>query len=284
MTGPRSVLVVGADGMIGHALAGRLRADGVEVRGTSRRKGSTAGDLYLDLARPETWPDPPPTDAAVLCAAVARLADCERDPHSSRRVNVEGCVELVRRLVGRGAFAVFLSSDKVFDGTTPRRARDDPPSPVTEYGRQKAEAEAGVLAAGGAVLRLSKVLAPDVGIVARWRANLARGEPVTPFKDMWLAPVPCRLVVETIRHVIAARRPGLYQLSGAEDRSYADLAFRLADLLGADPGLVRPIAAPVPPLHRPRFTTLDMSLEAELWDLAPPAFEDTLAEMAGSAG
>src|SRR5689334_1013461 len=91
------VLVVGADGEIGRALAVHLAAAGAAVIGTTRRAGAAAqhGRMFLDLAAdPAGWPAFPAADAAVICAAVARVADCERDPDAARRVNVDGPLAL----------------------------------------------------------------------------------------------------------------------------------------------------------------------------------------------
>src|SRR5690242_1400182 len=81
------VLVVGADGEIGRALAAHLAAAGAAVAGTTRRRpgAARAGRQFLDLAAdPEDWQPLPAVDAAVICAAVARVADCERDPDGAR--------------------------------------------------------------------------------------------------------------------------------------------------------------------------------------------------------
>ena len=94
------------------------------------------------------------------------------------RLGQGGPARLAQALSASGAFPVLLSTNLVFDGTVPYRGPDDPVCPRTEYGRQKAAAERAVLAAGGAVVRLTKVLGPDDPLVTGWVARLRRGEPV----------------------------------------------------------------------------------------------------------
>jgi len=281
---PSSALIVGADGYVGAGLARHLRKAGWRVWGTSRR-GAPARDVVpLDLSG--DVPELPDVGAAVICAARARLGDCAADPLGSRRVNVDGAARVAAALVRRGAWPLFLSTDKVFDGLVPQRRRDDATCPRTEYGRQKADAERAVLAAGGSVLRLCKVVSPELPLVAGWRAALQRGETISPFTDMVLAPVPLAHVCLLVERLILARSAGIYHCTGAEDRSYAALAEAIAAALGADRGLLRPQAcdpAAHPPEARPPHSTLEMSVEEGRFGLGQPAFDDVARGLAFTA-
>ncbi len=281
MVGP--VLVVGGDGKIGRALAGHLEALGVEVLASTRRPECVAVKRpLLDLSQPEAGLDTLPGVASVvLTAAVPGLRACEDDPAGSARINVAGTNRLAEAMAGRGAQVLLLSTDKVFDGSVALRQREDSVSPRTEYGRQKALAEAGVRGLGqqGAILRLSKVLAPEEPLLREWRAALAAGRVIGPFTNMYLAPVPTALVCRLIALLIGARSHGIFHLSGAEDRPYADFAGRLATKLGATPGLIQPCACD-PGQHsidaRPRHSSLDMSLELERFGLRQPSFAEVV--------
>lgn len=235
-----SLLVVGADSLVGQAL---LRAYPGAL-GTSRRPDSS--HWRLDLAGdPTTWQLPPVLEVAVLCAAVTRLADCQRDPVTSRAVNVTGAVRLAEKLVQQGVFVIYLSSDKVFDGRQPLYCTDEPYSPLTEYGRQKAEAERQLLQMEDrvAVLRLSKILGSKNPLFSDWRAALRNGEVIRPFSDMTLAPVPLAGVVAVLGLLAAHRLPGVWHFTGQKDVTYAEVARYAARLWGADETLIQPILA-----------------------------------------
>jgi len=275
----RRILVVGGDALIGRALVAHLKRQGHEVFASSRRAGS---DLHLDLTRPDSWPDLPPVDAAILVAAVARLADCDRDPEGSRRVNLAAPSLLAERLAAQGSHCLFLSTDKVFDGSRPLRARDDARCPLTEYGRQKAAAEAAVLAAGGAVLRLSKVLSPDLELLQDWRRKLLAGEPITPFADMNLAPVTADFVAALATDLALDRKSGIFHCTGGEDLPYTALAESMASALGADRALIRPIKAAgtmLPGILVP-YSSLEMSREADLYGRPNPTFASVTGKIA----
>jgi dTDP-4-dehydrorhamnose reductase len=274
------VLVIGGDGLIGRALVAHLRSLEIDVIATSRRDGQ--GDLQLDLAEPHSWPKLPRAAAAVVVGAVARLGDCERQPERSRRVNAAAPALLAERLAKRDTHCLLLSTDKVFDGTTPLRVRHDPPCPATEYGRQKAAAEQAVLASGGAVLRLGKVLAPDLDLLQDWRRKLALGQSITPFHDMWLAPVSIGMVTTLIARLIGDRRPGIFHCGGAEDRTYVSLAAQFVEAIGAEVTLIRPTTAigVIPATHRVRYSSLEMTREAALYGMQNPPFDEVVSRIA----
>jgi len=270
------LLIVGGDGTVATALAAHLTARGIGFHATTRR-APRPDRPFLDLAAESGFEL---ADAgygsAVICAAVARLAACAADPAGSRAVNVTGTAALARRLAANGTRVLYLSTDKVFDGTRPRRRADEPTCPATEYGRQKAEAEAAVLALpGGTVLRLSKVIHPGMTLFEGWAADLRAGRAIAPFADMGFAPVTTSMVASTIEAVLARGGPGLWQLSAPEDVTYAAAALHIARRLGAPEALVRPAegaAAQALGGERPvPFTAFDTGrLSAEL-GIEPPA-------------
>jgi dTDP-4-dehydrorhamnose reductase len=281
----RRILIVGGDSLVGAALAGQFRAAGHRVLRTTRRRDTVAADRpFLDLSTAaDDLPDLPAVDAVVLAAAVARIGDCETDPEASSRINVDGTVAVARAMAGQGAQVLFLSTDKVFDGSVPNRPRTDATCPLTEYGRQKAAAEAAILALRNAsVLRLSKVLSADVDLVRGWLADLHAGKPITPFSDLYLAPVWPGLIGHIIGHIFDDRAGGIFHCTGAADRSYVDLARGLAARFDLDPALVGSRETPPDiglPAARVAHTTLEMSVETERWGIVAPDFDATLAAL-----
>ncbi len=225
----------------------------------------------LDLSRPlADWSPPPGTRAACIFAAVARLAACENDPVGSAHINVTQTTALIERLIAHDVAVVFASSDKVFDGTRPQMPADAPVAPNCEYGRQKAAIEALLRAhmqrgADAAILRLSKVVAPDSALFADWIAALRAHRKVRAFTDLMFAPVPIALVVAAVAALLADRARGIFQLSGPRDISYSEAAHFLARRLGADETLIEDMSARdggQPPGAAAPFTSLELQRAA----------------------
>ena len=267
------VLVIGADGAIGEAVAARLEAGGARVVRTSRR--GTAGSLPLDLeAVPATWTPPPGIASAVFCAAVTSTDACRDRPEQCRRVNVDATLDLGRRLAAAGARTVFLSTNMVFDGSMPCVPATAPRRPRTAYGRMKAEAEEGLLTLGGTtIVRLTKVVGRTLPVIEGWRATLGRGETVRPFSDLPMAPVTLHLAAAVIAAAACETLGPILQVSAGADLAYADVAARLAARWGFAPELVQPetVADSGTRLeHVPAHTTLDASAVRDRLGLEPP--------------
>jgi dTDP-4-dehydrorhamnose reductase len=276
----RKVLIVGGDSEIAGATAAHLRVCGHEVLATTRRPDRVAPNRpLLDLATPvDNWPIPPGIDAVCLCAGIARLNDCARDPTGSSRINVTGITTMADKLLARGLPVLFLSTDKVFDGSRPHVPAGAATCPVSEYGKQKAAAEAALVAqmergAPAVILRLAKIVSPGMDLLRGWIANLAVGNPIRAFHDMQMAPTPVALVAAVIERLLSEPRPGIVQLTGPRDIAYSEVALQLAGKLGADPALVEKVSAysaGLPAGSTAPHTTLDSSTLRDRFGIVVP--------------
>ncbi len=273
-------LLVGGDSEIGSGTADLLKGQGVAVVTTTRRADRRADDVaLLDLSQPlDTWEPPAGTAAACIFAAIARLAVCADDPEGSAFINVDQTLALTERLVSRGSYVLFLSTNQVFDGNVAHVPADAESCPVSEYGRQKAKTEAALKAMMGrgapvAILRLAKVVSSDMALVRDWAGTLRAGQPIRAFHDMPMAPVPTEIVSEAIGKLLQDRARGVFQLSGPRDVSYFEVGCHVAERVGAPLSLVESASAldaGQPPGSTPVHTTLDSSALAERYHLVAP--------------
>jgi len=240
----RSFCVVGADGLIGAALRQALKDRGLACVATTRRPERAAGDMrLLDLADERAVSAfSAEAGVAFLCAAITNMLACERDPEGTKKVNVTAAVTIARRLWDAGAHVVLLSTNVAFDGSKPFPQPTSPVAPANEYGRQKAQAEAAIAALGNrfTIVRMTKVLGPNLPLIRGWCENLRKGNPIRPFADIFIAPLSLPYVVRALLRVGEHRQEGILHLSGERDLSYAEFATLIAARLGARAGLVRP--------------------------------------------
>jgi nucleoside-diphosphate-sugar epimerase len=167
----RTALITGATGFVGGHLAERLAADGWTVRALVRPTSDTARLKALGAELVMGGLDDAEAIAKGASGAevVFHLAAATTAPSEAafRRVNAEGT-----RTVAQGALAaeprprrlVYLSSyaacGPASDGR-PRRT-DEPPAPLTAYGRTKLEGEAAAREAAAAGVELLILRAPAV--------------------------------------------------------------------------------------------------------------------------
>jgi dTDP-4-dehydrorhamnose reductase len=277
-------LIIGVDGSFGGALSRSLHSRGHEVVATTRRRDRAAEHLFLDLTAP--LPVLPRVDVAVICAAMARLEDCRRHPELAHRVNVAAPFELARSLTQAGARAIMLSTSSVFGCLAPHVDETAKPAPRGAYARLKAEAEARLLELGTqiSVLRLTKVVKPNAGLLSEWIRHLGEGKPVRAFDDSGLCPLTVAHVVGAITAVIEGGQGGIYHVSGAADVSYAQAAKFLAQCIGAVHELVEPVHgvdSGMPCEELTPFTSLATGRLSRLSGFVPPEALEVLQNVYG---
>lgn len=257
-------LVVGADSVLGTALARQLTLEGIRFVGTSRRKAQA--DLrLLDLGAPEcTWDLPHRVDVAYILAGVTNMAACEADPTGTAQINVDATLALSRALHRRGAHVIVVSTNLVLSGERPHGAISDLLAPQNVYAQQKAAVECALCSSsfGGtsSVLRITKIAESLRGLLGGWAAELRDGRSVSPFDDLICAPMPLKAAIAALCRLGDLRSLGIHHYGADQDISYTMIAKRLARFLGCSPSLVHgttSCAAGIKLPALPKFTTLD---------------------------
>ncbi len=262
-----AVLMVG-HGLIGEAVAARLRAAGQPTVCVARRSLSDPADLALDLASEagraalaEALQRLRP-DRVVLAHGPSDVTWIEANEAAADAVHC-GVATIVAR---SGAAVLLISTDNVFPGVRSRYRARDPVEPANGYGRVKARTESILLAGTPAALVLR------VSLVYGWagagqRPTFAQrcldaagaGLPMDAPTDQIFTPIHVRDVAAVIAALCgsAAPRTGVAHQAGPTELSrydFARLAYRLA---GADAALVRPcLRRETAWACRPRFSSL----------------------------
>jgi dTDP-4-dehydrorhamnose reductase len=207
---PRRVLITGAGGQLGRALAETF-----------------AGDRVLALSREEwdvTEPAPPlgPVDLVLHAAAWTGVDGAEADPQGAAAVNVGGTANAA----ALGAPLVAFSSDYVFDGR--KRSpyvESDAPSPQSAYGRTKLHGE-GAAGDRAWIVRSSWLFGPTGNnfVLTMLRLGSEREE-VAVVDDQRGCPTYVGHLAAAVRELVDGGRPfGRWHLAAAGDCTWADFA------------------------------------------------------------
>jgi dTDP-4-dehydrorhamnose reductase len=284
------ILVTGASGQLGGYLVRELRARGVPVTAWS---GSRTGNLFGTCLRPvdladadaiaRAFADARP-DIVLHAGALARVADCWRDPHKAELVNARAA-SVLADLAGRsGSRLVFVSTDLVFDGDKGWYREADAPRPLSVYGQTKVAAEHAVLTIlRTVVVRLSLLFGPGIGgrptFFDEQVAALREGRPCNVFEDEWRTPLGLQTAAAGLLAVAESDFTGLLHLGGPERMTRAEMARRLAGYLRCDSSVLVPISrtAGAGSEPRPRDTSLDSSFwRRDFPDVPWPSWDESL--------
>jgi len=270
------VLLLGAGGMLGHAIA-RTAPTQVEVLGPAlpRIDITDADAVRAALAshRPR-W--------VINAAAYTRVDDAEREPELAHRVNAlaVGALGTLCRELGSGV--VHVGSDYVFAGEADRPYReDDATSPVNRYGASKLAGERALLESGARALIV--------------RTQWLFGSPGRSFpRTMWeraRAALPTRVVADqtgrptltddlarAIWRLVALDAEGIVHAANDGTATWYEVARAVHEAAGAPTLVSACTSADYPtPARRPRYSVLDTArLESLLGGPLPP-WPDALA-------
>ncbi len=170
----------------------------------------------------------------------------------ARSIVVDGSENVALAAHGVGARLVHLSTDVVFDGRQGRPyAEGDAPSPCTEYGRAKADAEQRVAAAHpDALIVRTSLIVGGPGHAPSKHELVALDPAMTFFEDEIRSPIQVGDLAAALLELAQLDTTGPLHVAGADDLSRADLAELVAGRA------VR--RAPAPP-GRPLDCSLDCS-------------------------
>jgi dTDP-4-dehydrorhamnose reductase len=253
------ILVVGARGTLGRAFVRACHDRGLACVATTRQELdiADAGAIEATLTRLGPW-------AVVNAAGYARVDAAEHDWWACYRDNTVGAGLLAAACRARGLPLLTFSSALVFDGT---RAvpylESDAVGPLNVYGLSKARAEERVvrLAPSALVLRTSALFGPGDpdNFVARTLGALSRG-PLRAVDDQVVSPTYVPDLVHAALDLLIDGATGIWHLATPGALSWAELARRVAERAGLDPGRVEGVPEARLPrgpcARRPRFSAL----------------------------
>jgi dTDP-4-dehydrorhamnose reductase len=267
------VMILGASGLLGHALIREWRGD--DVVGLSSRDVDIRDANKVEDVTRTTRPD-----WIVLAAAYADVDGCESNPDRACAVNRDGAVNVARAAKQVGAKLIFLSSDYVFDGkkTVPYETAD-PRNPQSVYGRSKAEAEVGLLEVlpECCIVRTSWLFGVGGKCFPDTILKMAATRPALDVvDDQRGCPTYCVDLARAIMELCHKGAHGIVQVTNAGDCSWFDFAGEIVKSAGLST-VVRPVSSAqmARPAPRPAYSVLSAA-SLKRYGIAMPTWRDAL--------
>lgn len=222
-----TILLIGAQGQVGHALARSLAPLG-RVVALDRR--------HVDLSRAGVilpWLEKYTPRVIVNAAAYTAVDKAETERDAAAALNTRLPAELAAWAARHGALLVHYSTDYVYDGQgeAPRH-EDEHPAPLSVYGQTKLEGDRAIQATGcdHLIFRTSWVYAARGYNFMRTMLKLAaERDSLRVVADQVGAPTPAWLIASVTalavgRHQQGLPVCGLYHLTAAGETSWHGFA------------------------------------------------------------
>jgi dTDP-4-dehydrorhamnose reductase len=280
-------------------LFGKIGQVGWELRRTL----APLGDLIcidfpeVDLTKPDsirTWIRDTAPKIIVNAAAYTAVDKAESDPALANKINGEAPAIMAEEAKRRGALLVHYSTDYVFDGTkTTPYVEDDPPNPLSVYGRSKLAGDTAIQQIGGnyLIFRLCWVYGSRGSNFLLTMMRLARErENLRVVADQIGCPTTSRLIAETtalaLQHARRsdpdARGGGVYHLCCSGQASWHEFARAIVDRMPAAGRKCRTVeaitSADYPtPAKRPAYSVMSCARLHHTFGLTLPDWQDALS-------
>jgi dTDP-4-dehydrorhamnose reductase len=278
----QTVVITGANGMLGHALTDALTARGITPIALARAHCDLA-----DASQVQKLFDHKPT-LVLNCAAHTKVDQCEQEPELADRINGIAVGELAAGCKKIGALLVHVSTDFVFNGqgTAPYKI-DDPTGPLSAYGRSKLLGETEL-----------KRNAPDRWLIVRtaWvfgrhGANFPRtmvtvakaGKPLSVITDQVGSPTYTVDLAAGILALIDRNAHGVFAFTNSGQTNWNQFARTTLQTFGIDHPVTATTAdewAKAKPAAaiRPRFSAMDLTPFERAAGYSPRHWTDALRD------
>ena len=287
MTPRKTLLITGASGFLGRALAETARQAGWRVVGTY---------FTHPITLPGTTMTPLDIRDRDAVVALCRATRPDVVIHTAYRRGterfmagsiVQGSAHVAAAANETGARLIHISSDVVFDGEKGWYREDDPVAPVHDYGRAKAAAEDVIrqIYPAAVIVRTSLIIdpvAPDQQSAWIWR-SIREHTTVTLFSDEYRCPVHRDDLVRALLFLAKSDFSGVLHVAGTERVSRYEIGLTLAAWAGlSGAGILLPGKSRASGRMRPRDCSLDCRRARNLLPFPLRGFQAFMAKVTRS--
>lgn len=259
--------------------------------GTSRRNMENPPPhiLFLDLKECNDFEIPPLVSRVEIFAGVTGYEECASNAHSFH-VNVIGVTEIAKKAIDMGIPVTYISSSSVFSKDILIANESDAPSPDSEYGIQKYEAEVAILKHAESIgrsnlvsiVRPTKILSQHRNPISKWLSNSSVLLPNLIFSDLYFSPISSAYFSSALLKIANSNMFGIFHLSGSQSMSYSDFAKAavkrgiIKDDLLTD---IKMADLEVPLFYAHKTGHLNMERTTSLLGISPQKLEEVLEDL-----
>lgn len=229
---PTPILITGATGTLGRALAAACHRRGLTFVLTNRAELDVLDPASIGaaLARHKPW-------AVINASGWVRVDEAEAAPDACFATNTGGAIRLAEHCLDHGIRYVGISSDLVFDGHIDRPYLEgDATNPLNIYGASKARAEQGI--DDVLTIRTAAFFSPHDrhNFAHAVRQSILDGQVFrTPPEYYAVTPTYVPHLVDVLLDLLIDDARGIWHVSNGEELSWGAFARHIAVACGLPP-------------------------------------------------
>lgn len=274
------IIITGANGMVARAAIAHCRSLDDYVIGLTRAELDVS-----DLDAVKTMVADAKPDAVLNCAAFTDVDGSESNERLAFAANADGPENLAIVARETGAKLLTISTDYVFDGEKDSHyVEDDPPKPISVYGRSKFKGEQRVAAANpdAIIVRSGWIYGPGgTNFLSVMPRLLAEGKSLTVVSDSLGTPTYAVDLVRRMRELVEIETGGTFHITNAGvGTTYYGYGLKICEIKGYDASLLTPMTDAE--LKRPAQRPANSRLASSRVDFEPlPHWSDSLEAYLG---
>ncbi|MBO5739395.1 dTDP-4-dehydrorhamnose reductase [bacterium] len=262
-----TILVTGANGMLGQDLCPILEDNGYDVIETDVHNLDITNYEVCEKVLLDNKPD-----FVIHCAAYTNVDKAEEDIEAARLINAKGTENIAKACSKIGATLVYVSTDYVFDGngTKPYLPTDET-KPLNNYGLTKLEGEEAVkkYCEKYYIARTSWLYGHHGKNFVETIISLANKSDLKVVDDQIGCPTWTVELANGIIKLIKDKEYGIYHVCGSEATSWYGFAKEIFSLLKINSNLQPCTTDQFPrPAKRPRYSIMNNNGICRNWKLA----------------
>lgn len=280
-------LVTGSAGLVGNQVVKDLSKSSDEIYSCYHNSKPEYGiPLQMDLTSSESIKsiiNKAHPDCIIHLGAMTNVDLCETEKDLAMKVNARATHALAKEAAKYNSFFLYVSTDYVFDGNQGMKKENDKTNPLGFYGKSKLEGEKSLynLTSGWCIARISTPFGihPTKTSFPLWIIeNLKQKKEIKVVADQFTSPTYIPNLSKMLIEIATKQLIGIYHVAGASRISRYSLAELIAEKIGIDKKLLKPITINEMKwrAQRPKDSSLDVSKASSILNEKPKKIEESI--------
>lgn len=185
-------------------------------------------------------------DAMIHCAALTDLDFCENNKSLTKKVNIDGTVNILKS-INYNCHFIFISTDSVYGQNEKFADEESPTNPINYYGNTKLKAESFVTNSDlrYTILRTNIFgynFVKKISLFQFIYSNLLKNNKINLFHDVYFTPISTLHFSQGLKQIIDDKITGLYNYSGRQRLSKMEFGEIICELFDFDVQLINAIS------------------------------------------